>query len=135
MDYCDIKIGDSASMERAYTMEDLLMFSDLSLDKNPIHLDPEYGRQSMYKDNIVHGLLVASLISGVLSEKLPGHGTIYMSQDLQFLQPVYLGKKCIARVEVMEKQDEHHILILKTTISVEEESNVVAEGEAVVKKI
>lgn len=134
MEYKDIEIGDIATVERDFDMEDLLEFSRLSLDENPIHLDVDYGKNSMFKDNIVQGMLVASLISGVLSERIPGHGTIYMGQDLRFVRPVFPGDRCIATVEVLEKRDEKNIIILGTRVCVEDEDNVVIEGKAIVKK-
>ncbi len=136
MDYADIRVGDTASEEKVFSMDDLIEFSKLSLDKNPIHLDPEYGKKSIFKDNIVYGLLVSSLISGVLSEKLPGYGTIYISQKVRFIKPVFLGDRCIARVEVLEKHDHSHNIKFDTKVYTGEETeeNLVVDGEAVVKK-
>ena len=134
MKYEDIKIGDKASVEKTITKEDVVDFARLSLDTNPVHLDEEYGKNSMFKDNIVHGMLVASLISAVLGNELPGNGSIYMKQDLKFMKPVYFGDTCKAVVEVIEKNDEKHIVTLKTTVSVGSDDNIVIKGQASLKK-
>ncbi|WP_073184340.1 MaoC family dehydratase [Anaerosphaera aminiphila] len=134
MNYSDIKIGDKATIEKTFTKEDVIEFSKLSLDTNPIHLDSEYAKNSIFKENIVHGLLVSSLISAVLANKLPGTGTIYMSQELKFLKPVYFNDNCIASVEVVEKKDAKNIIILNTTVCTNSTDNVVITGQAVVKK-
>lgn len=135
MNYQDIKIGDHATIEKTITKEDVEKFAELSLDTNPVHLDPEYGKNSIFKDNIVHGMLVSSLISAVIANKLPGEGTIYMGQDLKFLKPVYFNDHCVARVEVVEKRDDKNMIFLDTTVYVNEPENVVISGRAVVKKL
>lgn len=104
MTYEEIKLGDSAFITKTITKEDVEEFAKLSLDINPIHLDQEYGKSSIFKDNIVHGMLVASLISAVIGNDLPGHGTIYLGQDLKFMKPVYIGDPCTATVTVIEKK-------------------------------
>lgn len=135
MKYEDIRVGDKASIEKVITKEDVFKFAELSLDTNPVHLDPDYGKNSIFKDNIVHGMLVSSLISAVIANKLPGNGTIYMGQDLKFMKPVYFGDRCVAVVEVAEKRDDKNMIFLNTTVYVENEDNVVITGKAVVKKL
>ena len=134
MTYEEIKLGDSAFITKTITKEDVEEFAKLSLDINPIHLDQEYGKSSIFKDNIVHGMLVASLISAVIGNDLPGHGTIYLGQDLKFMKPVYIGDTCTATVTVIEKKDEKDIIILDTVVSAGNDENVVIKGQAVVKK-
>lgn len=134
MKYEDIKLGDKASLEKVIIKEDVETFAKLSLDTNPIHLDPEYGKSSMFKNNIVHGMLVSSLISAVIGNQLPGNGTIYMGQDLKFLKPVYFADKCIAEVEVVKKRDDKRLIILDTIVYVDSKENIVIKGQAIVKK-
>lgn len=135
MNYEDIKIGDTATIEKIITKEDVEKFAELSLDTNPVHLDPDYGKNSIFKDNIAHGMLVSSLISAVIANKLPGEGTIYMGQDLKFLKPVYFNDRCVAKVQVVEKRDDKNMIFLDTTVYVNEPENVVISGRAVVKKL
>lgn len=132
MEYNNIKVGDFASVEKVITKEDVFDFARISLDTNPVHLDPEYGKNSLFKDNIVHGMLVASLISAAIGNELPGNGTIYMSQELKFVKPVYFGDNCKAVVKVIEKKDEKNIIILETIVYANDD--IVIKGQAVVKK-
>lgn len=135
MNYNVIKIGDKAKVVKAFTKEDVQSFAELSTDKNPVHLDEEYAKNTIFKRNIVHGILVSSLISSVLGTKLPGEGSIYMSQELKFLKPVYIGDECTAEVEVLSKRDDKQILVLKTTVTTNNGETEVITGEAVLKKL
>ncbi|WP_053957043.1 MaoC family dehydratase [Inediibacterium massiliense] len=132
--YEKIKIGQKASITKMITEEDVLMFSEISQDINPLHMDKNFAKQSMFKKRIVHGFLVASLISAVLGTKLPGANTIYLSQDLQFLAPAFIGDILTATVTVLEKKDHKNIIILETIVT-NKAQKVILKGKAVVKKI
>lgn len=126
-----ISVGQKAQVTRKFTEHDVGQFSELSLDFNPVHLDPEYAEKSMFGQRIVHGMLVSSLFSGLLGKHLPGEGTIYLGQDLKFKKPVYLDQEVTATVEVTEVRDDKPIITLATTC-VNDEGEVVISGEAVV---
>ena len=126
-----VKVGQTAQITRKFTEEDVGLFSELSMDFNPVHLDPEFAEKSMFGQRIVHGMLVSSLFSGLLGKHLPGEGTIYLGQDLKFLKPVYLDQDITATVEVIEVRDDKPIITLKTTC-VNDEGVTVVSGEAVV---
>lgn len=128
----DLKVGDNASVSRIFTDEDVLDFSNLSLDKNPIHLDQSFAEKSIFGKKIVHGMLVAGLFSGLLGMKLPGEGSIYIGQSLSFTAPIYIGDKVTATVEVIKIRPDKPIVTLRT-FCVNSEGLVVIEGEAVVK--
>jgi 3-hydroxybutyryl-CoA dehydratase len=95
-------LGEEAAIERTFTKDDVEQFAYLTNDVNPVHLDPEYAKSTRFGTCIVHGALVASLLSAVLGNQLPGPGAIYISQELKFLAPVYVGEKLKARVEVID---------------------------------
>ncbi len=133
MNYEDIKIGDKATIEKTFTSEDVFTFSEVSVDKNPLHLDEEYAKNSLFGKRIVHGMLTASLISAVLGTKLPGENTLY--QSLKFTHPVYIGDHCVAEVEVISKRDDKKMLTLKTTVTTNNGATEVVVGEAIVKKM
>lgn len=135
MNYEDIKVGDKAQVTKAFSAEDVANFAELSTDKNPIHLDKEYAEQTFFKRNIVHGILISSLISSALGTQLPGEGSIYMSQELKFLKPVYIGEECTAEVEVLSKRDDKQIIVMKTTVTTNNGQTEVISGEAVMKKL
>ena len=128
----DITVGDKASVSKIFTDEDVLGFSNLSLDKNPIHLDQAFAEKSVFGKKIVHGMLVASLFSGLLGMKLPGEGSIYLGQSLSFTAPIYIGDEVTATVEVITIRPDKPIVTLRT-FCVNSEGVVVIEGEAVVK--
>jgi len=126
-----ISVGQKAQVTRKFSENDVGQFSELSLDFNPVHLDPEYAEKSMFGQRIVHGMLVSSLFSGLLGKHLPGEGTIYLGQDLKFKKPVYLDQEVTATVEVIEVRDDKPIITLATTC-VNDEGEIVISGEAVV---
>lgn len=135
MDYNKIKVGDSATVSKCFFEEDVVDFADLSTDNNPIHLDKQYAKHTVFKKNIVHGMLVSSLISSVLGTKLPGEGSIYLKQSLEFLKPVYFGEECTAEVKVVSKNDDKRILVLETSVTKEDGKTKVISGQAVIKKM
>ena len=96
----EIKVGDSVSLRRTFSDADVRLFADLVGDHNPVHLNEEFAAGTQFKQRIVHGMLVSSLFSTLLGTRLPGHGAIYMGQDVKFKAPVYLDMEVIAKVEV-----------------------------------
>jgi len=125
-----IKIGDSASLTKRFHAEEVKLFSELSLDKNPVHLNSEYASTTRFKRRIVHGILVSGLISAVLGNKLPGPGVIYLQQNLSFKRPVYIDDLITASVEVTNIRTDKPIITLKTNCT-NEKGKIVIEGEAV----
>ncbi len=89
------------SLRKVVTDRDIEMFAEVSTDRNPVHLDDDYARDTIFQGRIAHGMLTAGLISAVIGEQLPGHGTVYMGQSLTFLAPVRPGDTVEAEVEVI----------------------------------
>lgn len=129
----EIKIGDKASLIKTINEEEVEGFASVVGDFNPIHLDEEYARQSRFKQRIVHGMLSVSLVSAVLGTSLPGANTIYLSQEVIFKAPVFLGDTLRAEVEVLEKREDSRIIILRTTVT-NQAGRPVVEGWAKVMK-
>ncbi|ETX15400.1 MaoC family dehydratase [Roseivivax halodurans JCM 10272] len=98
----DIEMGMTRSLQKVVTDEDIEKFAEVSTDRNPVHLDDEYARDTIFEGRIAHGMLTAGLISAVIGEQLPGHGTVYMGQTLKFLGPVRPGDRVHAEVTVIE---------------------------------
>ncbi|PZX16581.1 3-hydroxybutyryl-CoA dehydratase [Palleronia aestuarii] len=96
----DMQIGMVRSMEKLVTTRDIELFAEVSNDHNPVHLDEDYARDTIFKGRIAHGMLTAALISAVVGERLPGHGTVYLRQSMAFLAPVRPGDTVRAEVEV-----------------------------------
>jgi len=107
----EIAIGDSASLSRTLTKDCVALFAVMSGDVNPAHLDEHYAETSMFHRIIGHGMWGGSLISAVLGTKLPGPGTIYLDQDLQFRKPVGIGDTITATVTAKEKRPEKHVVV------------------------
>ena len=98
----DIEMGMTRYIRKIITDRDIELFAEISTDHNPVHLDDDYARDTIFEGRIAHGMLTAGLISAVIGEQLPGHGTIYMSQNLKFLAPVRPGDLVHAEVKVVD---------------------------------
>lgn len=130
MTFDELNIGDSASFTKVVTKEMIDTFAEISGDTNPVHLDPEYAKGTVFKENIAHGILVSGLISKVLGCDMPGYGAIYVSQTLNFLRPVKVNDEITATVEVLEKDDAKGRIKFKT-FCVNQGGKKVVDGEAV----
>ncbi len=124
------QIGDRASFAKTVTEVDVTIFAGLTGDFNPIHVDEEYARKSRFGQRVAHGMFTAGLISAVLGNKLPGPGSIYLSQQIEFLAPVCIGDTITAVVEVTAWRPEKRIITLKTDAYNQDQKPVVA-GQAV----
>ena len=124
-------VGDSAEITKTIDETDIQAFAEVTGDHNPIHLDETFAKTTRFGRRIAHGMLSASLISAVLANKLPGEGSIYLSQTLQFVAPVFPGDEVTARVTVKEIREDKPILKLET-ICVNQRDEVVIRGEATV---
>ena len=98
----DLEMGMTRSLDKVVTDQDIEMFAQVSTDRNPVHLDDAYAQDTIFEGRIAHGMLTAGLISAVIGEQLPGHGTVYMGQTLKFLAPVRPGDMVHAEVEVVD---------------------------------
>ncbi|MDE0851419.1 MaoC family dehydratase [Yoonia sp.] len=98
----DIEIGMVRSLRKQVTDRDIELFAEVSTDRNPVHLDDDYAHDTIFGGRIAHGMLTAGLISAVIGEQLPGHGTVYLGQSLKFLAPVRPDDVVLAEVEVIE---------------------------------
>lgn len=126
----DFYVGERASLTKTVSEADVAIYADLIGDFNPLHVDDEYARKSRFGRRIAHGMLTAGLISAVLGNKLPGAGGIYLSQQIEFLAPVYLGDTIATTVEVTAWRPDKRILTLKTDCYNQDERQVVT-GKAV----
>jgi len=126
----DFQIGEEASFSKTVTEADVTTFAGLIGDFNPLHVDAEYARKSRFGRRIAHGMFAGGLISAVLGNRLPGPGCIYLSQQIEFLAPVYIGDTITATVEVIEWRSDKRIITLKTDCLNQDQVQVVT-GKAV----
>lgn len=125
----EFEVGDTASLEKTITDEDVRMFARATGDLNPLHLDEEYAAASRFGRRVAHGMLSAGMISAVLGTELPGPGTIYMGQSLKFLAPVYLGDTITATVKLTSYQQDKGRMTFETVCTNQDGTEVVS-GEA-----
>jgi len=131
----DFNVGDTAEHTKKITDEDIQAFAKLSGDYNPIHVNDEYAKTTMFGQRIAHGMISASLISAVLGMHLPGPGAVYMSQEVKFRKPVFPGDTLIAKGEVVDKftKKDGKLKFLKIQTNVyKQENELVTEGFALV---
>ncbi len=126
-----LAVGQSASLSRTITEADVAAFAQFTGDLNPVHLDEAYARTTRFGRRIAHGMLSASLIGAVLGGHLPGPGSIYLSQELRFRAPVFIGDTVTARVEVVRVRDDRPLVTLATTCH-NQDGELVIEGQAVI---
>jgi 3-hydroxybutyryl-CoA dehydratase len=130
--YMEFEIGNKALMTKSFTRHEVKLFSELSLDTNPLHLNEDYAKKNIFKRPICHGFLVGSLISAVIATKLPGEGSIYLDQSMKFINPVFWDDTITAEVIIKEVIKEKKIIILDT-ICTNQNQLVVIEGTATLK--
>jgi 3-hydroxybutyryl-CoA dehydratase len=122
-------VGEEATLTRIISDDDIKTFARITGDDNPVHMNDEYAKGTMFKGRIAHGMLVAGLISAVLGTKLPGPGAIYMSQQIRFLAPVRPGDQVMARARVTEWDANKGRVTLATDVS-NQDGVAVISGEA-----
>jgi Acyl dehydratase len=125
------KAGDTASITKTITDEDIRKFADASGDHNPLHLDEEFAKTTRFGRRIAHGMLSASLISAVIAGDLPGEGSIYLAQTLQFVAPVFPDDIVTAKVTIVSQREDKPIVKL-ATVCTNQHGEVVVKGEATV---
>jgi 3-hydroxybutyryl-CoA dehydratase len=126
----DVFVGRSAERVFAITEAAVRAFAEVSGDHNPVHLDEAYAARTVFRGRVAHGMLLGAHISAVLGDKLPGPGSIYLSQTLSFEGPVRIGDDVRVRIEVMSIDDNSRHVGLSTLCTVGDKP--VARGEAVV---
>jgi len=130
-------VGEQSSITRKILKEDILTFAKLTGDYNPIHVNEEYAKKSLFKENIAHGLLIGGLISAVLGMKLPGPGAIYLSQTFNFKIPVKIGDEITATAQILEilKRENRSTRMRLSTICQNQNNQIVLDGEAVLQQL
>ena len=125
----DIEMGMTRHLRKQVTDRDIEMFAEVSTDRNPVHLDDTYAHDTIFEGRIAHGMLTAGLISAVIGEQLPGHGTIYLGQTLKFLGPVRPGDVVHAEVTVVDIDHAKRRVTLDCQCSVDGKKVVIGEAK------
>ncbi|CAE6902897.1 3-hydroxybutyryl-CoA dehydratase [Pseudomonas marincola] len=126
--YEELTVGQTASYSKTVEERDVQLFAAVSGDNNPVHLDPEFAAESMFKERIAHGMFSGALISAAVACELPGPGTIYLGQTMRFTLPVKLGDTLTVRLEILEKLPKFRVRIATQVFNQRDE--MVVDGEA-----
>lgn len=131
MRFVELSVGQFAEHTKTVTETDVVLYAGVTGDFNPMHIDQTYAEKTQFGGRIAHGMLTAGFISAVLGMKLPGEGSIYMSQTLRFTRPVRIGDTITARIEVIELFPDKKRVRLATSCR-NQEGKSVLDGEALV---
>ncbi len=126
--YESLEVGQSYSVDREITAEDVRAFADITGDDNPLHVDPEYAATTRFEKPIVHGVFLAGIISKVLGRDFPGHGSVAVSITCKFLRPVPVGSTVTAEVKVAEKIEKRRHIRMKVFVYID--GRIALGGEA-----
>jgi len=127
----NLQIGDRFEETFSYSQQDVIAFAQITGDNNPLHLDANFAAQTIFKKPIIHGFLSASVFSKILGTAFPGNGTIYLSQNLQFVRAMFVDTSYKAFVQIKELNREKHQAELSTRIT-DSKGKIVIEGMALV---
>jgi 3-hydroxybutyryl-CoA dehydratase len=127
----ELNVGDTAQFTKTISESDVYLYAGVTGDFNPAHIDEEYAKKTFFKTRIVHGMLLAGFISAVLGNRLPGPGTIFISQEVKFLAPVHIGDTIAAFAEVADINLDKNRVTLRT-ICVNQDGTKVLDGQAIV---
>lgn len=128
----ELYVGQSCTLSKRFTSDDVRLFANLSMDKNPIHLDDEYAAKSPFGKTLVHGFLTGSLFSAIIGTLLPGNGSVYHSQTMNFRKPIFHNQEVTAKVTIAEIRKDKPIVTLET-ICFNDKNEIVIDGTALVK--
>lgn len=131
--FSEIQVGDTASMAKTVTEYDVYTFAGVTGDFNPVHINAEFAKTTMFGERIAHGMLSVGFISALLGTSLPGANTIYLNQEVSFKAPVKIGDTVTATVEVIEKIEAKNRLVLRTTAT-NQNGVLLIDGKATVMK-
>lgn len=134
MKFEDLRVGMTDSVTKTILAQDIDQFAEISLDRNPVHLNEEYASKTMFKKRIAHGIMVSGLISAVLGTKLPGEGAIYMGQEIKFTAPVYIGDTITAKIEIIELIPEKNRVICSTICTNQDGKDVIVGKATLLQK-
>ena len=128
-----VNVGDKSEMSRVISESDVEAFAELTCDFNPIHLDPDYAKSTIFGKPICHGSLVSSKFSKILATDLPGPGTILISQEIKFQKPIYWGEEIDIVVEVIGDLGANKFKL--QTQAINQEGSIAVDGHAIVKRL
>ena len=130
----DLKVVQEAILSKTITEADIANFSGVTGDNNPVHISDDFASKTIFKKRVAHGFFTASLISTLIATKLPGPGSIYISQTLKFLAPAYIGDNILTRVIIQKIDKEKRRVNLLTECFISNKKILTGEAEILVDK-
>lgn len=130
MQYSELKEGMHAEFSKSVSDADVVSFAEVTGDRNPVHLDEAAAARTRFGGRIAHGMLSAGIVSAAIASRLPGPGSIYLSQTLKFTAPVRIGDTVTATVTVLELMSKNRVRL--TTTCRNQSGETVLDGEAVI---
>lgn len=118
--YDELQVGDSATFTRTLTQQDIWLYACLSGDYNPVHLDEEYAKTTVFKGTVAHGMFCASLLSAAVANQLPGPGSIFLSQEFKLRNPARVGDVLSGEIKLIEKKRLKNIVLVECVIKNQE---------------
>ena len=128
----DLSVGMTHQTEHVITEKDIELFAEVSGDRNPLHMDDAFAKNTPFGQRIAHGALTASYISGILGNDLPGPGSIFVGLNMRFRRPVYIGSHVTVKVEVTEMKERGNRVTLKVSCSVDGKAAISGEAHVMV---
>ena len=128
----DLKIGQEAILSKTITEADIANFSGVTGDNNPVHISDDFASKTIFKKRVAHGFFTASLISTLIATKLPGPGSIYISQTLKFLAPAYIGDNILTKAIIQKIDKEKRRVNLLTECFISNKKILTGEAEILV---
>lgn len=128
----DFSIGQSASLKKTFSFEEVKCFCDLTGDHNPLHCDEEFAKKTRFGRCIVHGTFYTAVIGTLMGTKLPGYGTILIAEEYKFMKPVFIDDTITFHLEIVEIQKEKQKIILNA-ICYNQNNEIVLEGKTITK--
>ena len=129
--YDELQVGDCATYTRTLTEDELVLFAAVSGDVNPVHLDSDFAKKTVFKERIAHGMWSGALISAALATIMPGPGTIYLEQSLNFKKPVKLNDTLNVKITVAAKEPKYRVLFDCEIVNQNNEIVVVGQAKVI----
>ena len=128
----DLNVGQEAILSKTITEADIANFSGVTGDNNPVHISDDFASKTIFKKRVAHGFFTASLISTLIATKLPGPGSIYISQTLKFLAPAYIGDNILTKAIIQKIDKEKRRVNLLTECFISNKKILTGEAEILV---
>lgn len=124
-----LEVGQTATRTLTFTRADVEAYAKITGDRNPLHFDADFAARTKFERLVVHGGLTAGILNALVAEDLPGPGTVFMGQNLEYVAPVFIGDTIVGEVEILEVHARKPVTKVRATVRREADNQVVLRGE------